>query len=307
MSYDWACLQADLDGVEKPARHILYTTTGFGANPWTTYPADLARGISPEILSGLDDHWWWQPVAYGAKGLGGVPGWIPAAFPMQPSIDNGFAEWKRLMLQHPPTQTWGHVSYSEGSIVASNILDACGITTSGTVDPELAPYKDSWIGGIHLGGPRREKGHTIPGGIDPGGHGIVRPQLSGTPEALWEFAAGKNQPGSPGQDLYTTSGYRGDKFTEDDEWSVWEIVRTASLKGAQPLLQQLLNLFDDPGHHVPGTGLAILDALDFFVVHGLQPHTAYHLIKPIPGDPRDCWQIALDYLKWMGTNIPARS
>lgn len=306
MSYDWACLQADIDGVRKPARHILYTATGFGANPWTTYPADIARGISPDIVAANDEHWYWQPVAYGSAGLGGVPGWIPAAFPMQPSIDNGVQEMTRLLKTHSPNQTWGFIAYSEGSIVMSDILDLCGITESDK-PKSLAAYKDSFIGGVIFGGPRREKGHTIPGGIDPGGHGIVKPTLKGTPESVWEFAAGSNQPGSSGHDLYTTSGWRGDEFTEDDESAVWEIVRTGTLKGARPLIKQLVELFSDPKHHVPSTGLAILDALDFFVLHGLQPHGQYHLIRPIPDDPRTCWDIALDYVRWMGENIPARS
>ena len=297
MSYSWSCLAADIAGVQRPARHILFTATGFGANCWSTYPADIARAISPEILTGDDDHWWWQPVSYG-------PGGIPGAFPMKTSTDDGTAEWSRLLQQYPPGQTWGFIAYSEGSIVSSNILDLCGITQSSGPTP-LAAYKDGFIGGVTFGGPRREKGHTCPGGIDPGGHGIVKPQLVGTPSNVWDFAAGKNQPGSPGQDLYTTSGYDGDTFTEADETAIWNIVNLGTLSSTQPLITQLLKLLTNPLQGGPGAAVAILDALDFFVFTGITPHTSYQNIMPIPGDPRSCWDIALDYIVSLGVNVPA--
>jgi len=292
-----------------PARHTLYTVNGFGATWDTTYPADMARAISLGIWpSGTDEHWWWQPVAYGARGIGGVPGQVPACFPMQPSIDAGVAEMTRLMLQHPPEQTWGMIAYSEGSIVTSNILDLCGITQSDGPTP-LAAYKDSFVGGVHFGAPRREKGHTFPGGIDPGGHGIVRPNLRGTPESLWEFAAGANQTGlfgyKPGYDLYTTSGHDGDEFTEADESAVWELIRNGIVKGSGPLILEIIKFLTESCHG-KGTYVAIFDALKFFVIDRTAPHWNYHQIAPIPGDPRDCWRIGLDYINWIGANVPAR-
>ena len=297
MSFSWACLAADIAGEQRPARHLLFTATGFGADCWSTYPADIARAISPEILTGDDEHWWWQPVSYG-------PGGIPGAFPMKTSTDDGTREWARLLQQYPPGQTWGFIAYSEGSIVSSNILDLCGITESNGPTP-LAAYKDGFVGGVTFGGPRREKGHTVPGGIDPGGHGIVQPNLVGTPSNVWDFAAGKKQPGSPGQDLYTTSGYDGDTFTEADETAVWNIVNLGTLSSVVPLASQILKLLVNPLQGGPGAAMAILDALDFFVVHGLTPHTSYHLISPIPGDPRTCWDLALDYIVSLGVNVPA--
>jgi predicted chitinase len=291
-----------------PVRHTLYTVNGYGATWDKTYPADMARAISDKIRNGTDDHWWWQPVSYGAKGIGGIPGQVPACFPMQPSIDAGVAEMTRLMLQHPPEQTWGVIAYSEGSIVTSNILDLCGITQSDGPTP-LAAYKDSFVGGVHFGGPRREKGHTCPGGIDPGGHGIVRPNLKGTPDSLWEFAAGPNQTGlfgyKPDYDLYTTSGHVGDQFTEDDEWAVWELIRNGVIKGSGPLLVEIIKFLTEACHGKP-TYVAIFDALKFFVVDRTAPHWNYHQIAPIPGDPRDCWRIGLDYINWIGANVPAR-
>lgn len=300
---------AAADSFGLPARHTLYTVNGYGATWDKTYPADLARAISPKIWpTGTDEHWWWQPVSYGAKGVGGVPGQIPACFPMQPSIDAGVAEMTRLMLQHPPEQTWGIVAYSEGSIVTSNILDLCGITDSDGPTP-LAAYKHSFVGGVHFGAPRREKGHTIPGGVDPGGHGIVRPTLRGTPESLWEFAAGANQTGlfgyTPGYDLYTTSGHDGDTFTEDDEWAVWELIRTGIVKGSGPLIVEIIKFLTEACHG-KGTYVAIFDALKFFVIDRTAPHWNYHKIAPIPGDPRDCWRIGLDHINWIGANVPAR-
>jgi hypothetical protein len=299
MSWDWLKLQCAYNGVQQPSRHILYTLAGTFVDPWTGYPADLARSISMEMSTAQDENWYWQPVYYGPNG-------VPQAFPMQPSIDDGNREFARLLKQQSPTQTWAVVSYSQGQIVMADILDRCGIT-QGKVTKDLAAYKDSFIGAVSFGGPRREQGHTIPGGIDPGGHGIVQPQLKGTPASVWDFAAGKSMPGSPGQDLYSTSGYRGDKFTAKDESAVWEIVRHGTIESSKDLFKQVSQIFIDPTKNVPGAAVAILDALNFFVVTGIRPHTSYQLTKPIPNDPRDCWIIALDYLKWMGKNIPARS
>lgn len=294
-------------GEQRPARHILFTLTGNGANCWTTYPADMARAVSPDILTGNDERWWWQPISYGAAGINGVPGQVPAAFPMQPSIDDGVREFTRLLKTYQPGQTFAVIAYSEGAIVFADMLDRMGITSSGTPDPSLTPYAEGFLGGVTFGNPRREKGHTLPGGIDPGGHGIVRPNLKGTPDSIWEMAAGKNMPGSPGQDLYTTSGYDGDTFTEDDEAAIWEIVRTGTLTSVLPLATQLGKILTQPLQGGLGAGVAILDALNFFVLTGLTPHTSYQFTHPIPGDPRDCWAIGLQHIIDLGLQHQPRN
>jgi hypothetical protein len=279
---------------------VLYTVSAAGSDCEQGYPADVARAVSADLNNHPDAQqrrWRWLPVAYGAAGIYGVPGRVPGVWPMQPSIDAGVEEMTRLMRQHPPEQSWGVVAHSEGCMVTATILDLCGITETGG-PTTLAAYKDSFLGGVHFGSPRREKGHTFPGGNDPGGHGIARPTLRGTPKTLWEFAAGREQPGAQGYDLYTTAGHHGDLFTEDDEFEFWEMIRTITVKD----LAQFKNLPTVLCWEPTRTGLfvAIADALGCPDGQGLLARRSYHQITPIPGDSRDCVSIAIEYLARIG-------
>src|SRR6185437_12558103 len=109
---------------------------------------------------------------------------------------------------------------------------------------------------------RRQAGHTIPGGIDPGGHGIVTPNLADTEDIWWDFAAGKNMIGSPGQDLYATCGYNGNAQSVADEEAIWEIVDKGTIKSTEDLVKQVLGLLTSPISGGIGAVTAILDALD---------------------------------------------
>jgi hypothetical protein len=233
--------------------------------------------------AGVAEH---QPVCYG-------PGGIPGAFPMQPSIQSGVDELTRLMLLRDPNEPWVLICYSEGAIVASTVFDL--VRTKGH---KLNAYEHSFLGAVAFGNPRREEGHTVPGGIDPGGHGIVTPNLKNTPDSWWDFAAGKHMIGASGQDLYTTCGYGGMHPQEVlDQEAIWEIVRTGSI---WKLVLQILKLAIHPIRGPLDAVKAGLSALDFFAVHGLTPHTTYQFIEPIAGDQRDCWRVALDYLFSLG-------
>lgn len=290
MSYDWLTVECLLGGVQPPPRHTLYTVNGTGVTMWDGYPADLARAVS-------DEQWVWQPVAY--------PG---TAIPMQPSINSGDSEFARLLRLRPPSNTWGFIGYSQGAIITSDIMDRCGITHNPAVATDLAEYAASFIGGVTFGNPRREQTHTVPNGIDPGGHGIVTPNLVNTPASVYDMAAGKHMVGSPGQDLYTTAGYNGDANSTADEEAVWAIIDKGSISSFLPLLTQIIKLLK--GNILQGgieAGIAIFDALDFFVVKGLTPHTSYQYTQPIAGDGRDCWRIALDYLNYLGSQVSAHA
>lgn len=280
----WGVTYAEVMGEEVPPRATLYTVAGTGVDMWTGYPADLGRAVDPM-------QWYWQPVQYG-------PGGIPAAFPMQPSIDTGTAEMARLLRLRPTTVPWAFASYSQGAIVTADILDR--------LKTDLADYAGSFRGGVTFGNPRREASHTIPGGIDPGGAGIVAPNLVGTPPSVWDFAAGAKMVGSPGNDLYTTAGVGEDAQALADQRAIWELVdnvTVTSLLGSTSLVAEIFGLLANP---LPG-GIsaveAILGALDFFGIEGITPHTSYQFVQPIAGDPRTCTQIALDYLNKLGASI----
>lgn len=282
----WADIEAKLDGVFHTT-HVLYTVAGTAATWDVGYPADLGRAVNPNV-------WTWQGVSYPAN-----------AFPMQPSIDAGDTEFARLLQLQPPTRTWGCIGYSQGAIVTSNILDRIRNPSDA-----LSAYLPSFIGGVTFGNPRREAGHTIPNGIDPGGHGIVTPNLVDTPASWWDFADGKAMVNSPGNDLYCTCGAGEDAQAVADQEAIWELVDSVSLTsliGSTSLFAELLGLLKSP---LPG-GIAAIEAifgaLDFFGIEGITPHTSYQFVEPIANDPRDCWACALDYLNELGASVPART
>lgn len=279
----WADVEAKLDGIFHTT-HIIYTVQGTGQpDPMGPgYPADIARQLNPNV-------WTWQPVG----------NYEATAFPMNASIKQGEDELVRLITQAHPDRTFGMIGYSQGAIVTSNVYDR--LRTG-----DLQKYRSQFIGGITQGNPRREQGHTIPGGIDPKGHGIVTPNLVGTEELWWDFAAGKNMVGSPGQDLYTTTGYNGDAQSVLDMEAIWKIVDEGQVTSIGDLLDQLLKIVGNPVGGSVSALMAAIDALDFFVVKGITPHTSYQFVQPIAGDSRDAWRVGLDYLNALGAAVPAR-
>lgn len=280
-------MTAALDG-RFHTTHVCLSVGGAGSAWNLGYQYDLGEALDR-------NYWTHQGIGYPA-----------AAAPMEPSVEAGEAEFVRQLAIYDCThRTWGGVVYSEGGIVLANILDRCGITTS-SVTPDLAAYADTFIGGVIWGGPRREQGHTLPGAVDKGGHGIVTPNLVNTPDTVYDFACCKGMVNSPGQDLYTTCGYDGDEFSVADEEAVWNIVKYGTIGSALPLLKQVLKLATSPVKSAEGALYAIADAFVFFG-KGLTPHTSYQLVQPIPGDPRDCWRIALDHMNQIGAATPARA
>jgi hypothetical protein len=262
-------------------RHIAFSVCGTGV-PWNVgYPFDLCQTLDPA-------HWQHQPIGYPAQ-----------AFPMRPSYQAGVVELVRQMdLWNCTKRTWGFVSYSQGAIVTSIVLQR-------VLTGDLQQYKGTFIGGATFGNPMREAGHTLPGGIDPGGSGIVTPNLVGTPDSVWDMADGKKMVNSPGNDLYSTCGAGENAAAIADQRAVWDIVdryKITSLAGA--IAKLLLEPSFSGG---VGAAEAAFGALNFFVAQGIRPHTAYGDIQPIPGDGRDSWRIALDHLNELGARVPARA
>lgn len=276
----WADVTAKIAGVVHKTAYTLYSVCGTGVPGNVGYPFDLGDALEQ---AGLVEHQW---VGYRAT-----------AFPMQPSIDEGTTELKRLIRLRDPARPWAMVGYSQGAIVTSNIYDA--IRTG-----DLQAYRASFLGLVTFGNPRREQGHTIPGGIDPGGHGIVTPNLVNTGAECWDFAAGKKMVASPGNDLYTTCGTGENAGAVADQEAIWEIVDKGTFTSFGNLAKQVLKILPNPLSGGLAAAEAALGALDFFVVKGITPHTSYQFLQPIAGDPRDCWRVALDYLSSLA-NKPA--
>lgn len=273
----------DLEGLglqaPHPPTHVYFSVCGTGV-PWNFgYPFDLGEAINKGV-------WSHQPIGYPA-----------AAFPMRPSYTAGVTEFVRqLDLYRCDQRTWGFGGYSQGAIVTSIVLQR-------VLTGDLQRYKSTFIGGITFGNPMREAGHTLPGGIDPGGSGIVLPNLVGTPDTVWDMASGKNMVGSKGNDLYCTCGSGVSANAVKDQRAVWDIVDN---KKVTSLAAAILDLALSPTFSEGvGAAEAAFGALGFFG-SGTAAHVNYQTLQPIPGDARDSWRISLDHLNDIGARTPVR-
>lgn len=244
---------------------------------WEGYQADIGRNLS---TAGL---YYFQPVGYDSK-----------PFPMKPGIDGGTTELVRLIRDVHPTGQFAFCLYSEGAIIGSNVYDILRDPAS-----SIAHRRKDFLGAATFGNPRRQKGHTIPGGIDPGGEGIVTPTLQNTEPFWWDLANGKEIPGTKGEDLYTTMNHAVGKEAEymRDIWyfvyNIWD--------GVSDLAVDIFQMFGNPiGLGIPAFR-ATIAAVTFFGVQHLAPHNDYQFSRPIPNDPRDSWRIALDHLASLAT------
>lgn len=266
--------------IPNPPRHMLFSVCGTGVGWNVGYPFDLGQAVD-------QSRWLHQPVGYPAQ-----------AFPMRPSYMAGVTEMLRQMdLHNCEHNTWGFASYSQGAIVTSIILQR-------VLTGDLQRYKSTFIGGVTFGNPMREKGHTCPGGIDPGGSGIVLPNLVNTPDTVWDFASGSKMAGSKGNDLYTTCGATENAQGVKDERAVWDIVDNQKVTN---LAKTILDLALSPTFSEGvGAAQAIFKSLGFFG-SGTAAHVNYQFLQPIQGDPRDSWRIALDHLNDIGARTPVQS
>lgn len=270
-----------LDG-RALVKRVVFTVAGTGARYDQGYPADIARALNP-------DQWIWQGAEYPA-----------AAVPMQPSIDAGEAELVRLiLLPEFVNLEFALVGYSQGAIVTSNVYDR--LRTG-----DLQAHRHRLVAGATLGNPRRQNGHTIPNGIDPGGQGVVVPQLQDCEVLWWDLADGKNMVNSPGNDFYTVSGTSG-AIEAADENAIWKIIASVQFFGAGSIVSQVLDLLltKDLIPNTVGAIEAAVHAIEFFIFEGIGPHTSYQFVEPIKDDPRDCWRVIVDYLNSVGS-IPAK-
>lgn len=246
---------------------VLVTVGGAGSVWDWGYQADLAR----ELVKARPDLFVWQGVNYPA-----------AAFPMGPSVKKGVAEAVSLIMQKWRGYNIILIGYSEGAIVCSTILQRM---MTGDLKSEFHRLS----AGVTWGNPMREWGHSVPGGIDGGGQGIVTPTNKNTPDWWWDFACDSAMVGSPGDDMYTKAGKGGTDLSLEDMRAVWDIVNTGNpLNLAKAVAMLLLHPTFQGGY---GAAVAAFQALGFFA-KGLTPHTTYQFVQPVAGDQRDCWAMA---------------
>jgi len=271
---DWAT-QRRLGVFQTPPpvrkKLTVFTVAGTSADWMVGYPADVARGLDPNV-------WQWQPVGYPA-----------AVYPMGRSVDAGERELERLIgFDHLP-QDFALVGYSQGAIVTSRILRRVLNGDLRALQPRLKAV-------VHFGNPLRERGKTFPGGRDPGGHGLDPDCLRGTPDWVWELAA-------PG-DIYCCSSGTDDAQANDNMTAVYKMVMggVSAFTGRSDIMEQLLEFGMDPLGQGDSMFRAIASGVGFIAGNPpTAPHVEYHLREAVPGVTY--LQLAVNYLRGVGDRL----
>ena len=213
-------------------------------------PADIGRAVA--------DQWFFQPVG----------NWPAAAFPMNPSVQQGRAEVNRLIDASPGP--FGLCGYSQGAIVMAEVWEY----DIKPVDGRLHHRINDVLKMVLIGNPMRERGNGIgtPGGEAPSpeSKGIADRLMVNTPDFCLNLAHKG--------DLYTdTLGEWGENAT-----AIFQIVMgTRIFSGPDSLLSQVfevLGVRKDASRLVEIMGIfrAIMNAGLFFA-HLTAPHTSYHV------------------------------
>lgn len=202
---------------------------------------------------------------------------------------------------------------SQGAAVASEVYKRI-------VGGDLSHRSGDFLGGMMFGNPFREAGHTIPGGTDPGGHGIAGSshRLSGSETRWWDFSDPEDVFSTVGDDDFGDAQTATHEFlflnwTGEEslgaflatmpEWATWTPeVQERAYASAEALLNMFVGIttlvgFFDPtinhfGHlryHLPYTGLpgnTTLSAVDL-AVNQLNSVAPAGATQPPPERPRD--------------------
>lgn len=230
--------QVALGTVDPPQPKLagtLFTVHGTGmADPLGPgYPADVARAVL--------DVWHWQPI-----------GNYPAqAFPMGPSVQQGIAELKLQIRNHPGK--FALAGYSQGAIVTSMTAKHAIFDPRG----ELHDRKDDLIASVTWGNPCRElrkaNGNATSGVPIPEGRGISDDRLENTPDWWFDYAHGGNSPF--GRDIYTDTP---DDDAGENMTAIYKIVQDMSgFIGPNSLLEQLGEWMQNPVVELPAVFQAI--------------------------------------------------
>lgn len=264
---------------------VAFSINGAGSTWDMGYPYDIGETLDKAKC-------WHQPIGYDTS-----------PFPMMTGVNDGVTAFIR-QLDMPrgvhglncTVLPWCAVVYSMGAIVFMIVLMR-------TLFGDLGRFKATYMGSAAFGNPMREHQHTFPGCSYSDGEGIVTPNAHDTPEAHWDFASDAKMVGSKGDDLYSKINKAGTTAEQNaDMRTVWQIVATGNPVSLTMAILMLLAHPNFKGGYAAAK--AALQALDFFVVKGVTPHTSYQFTQPINGDPRDCWELARGHMADMVARLP---
>ncbi len=259
-------------------RAVLYTFNGAGVTMWDGPPAEVGKAVDSRTI-------YFQPVAY-----------LAAPSQMDTHRDQAVTEFLRLATSIHSGRKFMLCGYSEGTLATGEILDRMGVTQSAG-PKDLAYLKPLFLGGCSFGDVRREAHHTL-GKIpfhtnpptDPGGVGVVTPNLVGTPDNWWSFA-------NPG-DFYTACTATG--VALEDIRAIMEIVMNWT-SGLFDLIVRIVETVAEL--QILGMAEAIYYAVIFFGVKHLAPHITYEITHPVPGDPSTCINWGVYHLNRLAAGI----
>lgn len=244
----------------------LYTLSGTFVPAKAGYQADIAMKVDPKLYE-------WVPVDYPATLL-----------PLNDSINQGVASLIAQIKSRPGK--FALVGYSQGGAIISRVYDEL---RSGS----LQDRRQDLIAGVAMGNPMREGGHTIPGGTDPGGHGLFAQRLVNAEALWWDFC-------NPG-DLACSVG--DDPVGRD--YTLLSDILLFRWNGRQDPVQLVISVLStimNPLQVLTQIG-AIAPAVQGLISWGVPglpngngAHGAYPVSKPIPNDPRTSIELAVDYL-----------
>jgi hypothetical protein len=264
---------------------VAFSINGAGSTWNMGYPYDVCETLDKSKC-------WHQPIGYNTN-----------PFPMMTGVNDGVAELIRQLDMPRGARglnctilPWTAVAYSMGAIVFLIVLMR-------VLFGDLGRFKATYMGSSAFGPPMRQHGHTFPGCSYSDGEGIVTPNAHDTPEAHWDMAADKVMAGSPGDDLYCKLNKAGTTAEQlADMRAVWQIVATGN---PLSLGMAVLMLAAHPTFSGGvAAAKAAFEALDFFVVKGVTPHTSYQFTHPIDGDNRDCWELVREHTADLVARLP---
>lgn len=177
----------DIWGLFKGVRPVVSGPTPIKLGSTVPYDAACGAQVSPQLFN-------WVPVSYPASYIGLDPQladtWNPKNLSIADMVTWGATDLKSRIEATPGT--FALVGYGVGAMVCSAILQEMQDQSS-----TLRTRYGDCIGAVMFANGCRQEGKTFPGGIDPGGAGIMPQASSGTkglirntntPDWWWEMA-----------------------------------------------------------------------------------------------------------------------
>ncbi len=241
----------------------LFTIAGTG-HPGMAGARSTGRGCFPQQVAKRVDptKYRWNPIPYAA------------ALPFTRSVAAGTTKLTDAI--NSTDGEFAIVAYSQGVMVTAPVYRSL---CSGP----LQHRKSDLRAVVAFANPAREEGHTFPGCPDPGGHGIMSAdhRLTDTEDLWWDFVIPNDLASAVGDDLA-------------GRWLTTIFMAFCSqYSGGVRVIQETLR--GAPSNVLPLAGTLVPYFSGAASANGA-PHGQYGTYQPLPGNPKTCVDLAVDYL-----------